>query len=50
KALKITPFIALQLRVARLEQEMSEVKKTDQTLPMFWLQSNPKFLRLLINI
>ncbi|GKG07622.1 hypothetical protein Tco_0330591 [Tanacetum coccineum] len=24
---KITPFIALQLRVARLEQEMSEVKK-----------------------
>ncbi|GJR45930.1 retrovirus-related pol polyprotein from transposon TNT 1-94 [Tanacetum coccineum] len=26
---KITPFIALQLRVARLEQEMSEVKKTD---------------------
>ncbi|GJR44685.1 hypothetical protein Tco_1312788 [Tanacetum coccineum] len=25
----ITPFIALQLRVARLEQEMSEVKKTD---------------------
>ncbi|GKE37165.1 hypothetical protein Tco_1460570, partial [Tanacetum coccineum] len=27
--LKITPFIALQLRVARLEQEMSEVKKTD---------------------
>ncbi|GKF95651.1 hypothetical protein Tco_0288386, partial [Tanacetum coccineum] len=27
--LEITPFIALQLRVARLEQEMSEVKKTD---------------------
>ncbi|GJV14483.1 hypothetical protein Tco_1359806 [Tanacetum coccineum] len=26
---EITPFIALQLRVARLEQEMSEVKKTD---------------------
>ncbi|GKF56517.1 hypothetical protein Tco_0166857 [Tanacetum coccineum] len=26
--LVITPFIALQLRVARLEQEMSEVKKT----------------------
>ncbi|GJS74447.1 hypothetical protein Tco_0707288 [Tanacetum coccineum] len=25
---EITPFIALQLRVARLEQEMSEVKKT----------------------
>ncbi|GJV25747.1 retrovirus-related pol polyprotein from transposon TNT 1-94 [Tanacetum coccineum] len=27
-SLKITPFITLQLRVARLEQEMSEVKKT----------------------
>ncbi|GKD28832.1 hypothetical protein Tco_1239610 [Tanacetum coccineum] len=27
---EITPFIALQLRVARLEQEMSEVKKTDK--------------------
>ncbi|GKA74437.1 hypothetical protein Tco_0780739 [Tanacetum coccineum] len=26
---EITPFISLQLRVARLEQEMSEVKKTD---------------------
>ncbi|GKC68122.1 hypothetical protein Tco_1100720 [Tanacetum coccineum] len=26
--LEITPFIALQLRVARLEQEMSEVKKS----------------------
>ncbi|GJS36270.1 hypothetical protein Tco_0534652 [Tanacetum coccineum] len=26
---EITPFIALQLRVERLEQEMSEVKKTD---------------------
>ncbi|GJX13484.1 hypothetical protein Tco_0205242 [Tanacetum coccineum] len=29
---EITPFIALQLRVARLEQEMSEVKKTDPLL------------------
>ncbi|GJT94404.1 hypothetical protein Tco_1089922 [Tanacetum coccineum] len=28
---KITPFIALQLRVARLEQEISEVKKTDHS-------------------
>ncbi|GKB82718.1 hypothetical protein Tco_0949613, partial [Tanacetum coccineum] len=27
--LEITPFIALQLRVAKLEQDMSEVKKTD---------------------
>ncbi|GJU25875.1 retrovirus-related pol polyprotein from transposon TNT 1-94 [Tanacetum coccineum] len=27
----ITPFIALQLRVARLEQEISEVKKTDHS-------------------
>ncbi|GKC94469.1 hypothetical protein Tco_1159911, partial [Tanacetum coccineum] len=27
----ITPFIALQLRVARLEQEMSEIKKTDHS-------------------
>ncbi|GKG07088.1 hypothetical protein Tco_0330057, partial [Tanacetum coccineum] len=26
---EITPFIALQLRVAKLEQEMSEVKETD---------------------
>ncbi|GKG49214.1 hypothetical protein Tco_0515666, partial [Tanacetum coccineum] len=26
---EITPFIALQLRVARLEQDMSEVKMTD---------------------
>ncbi|GKF69709.1 hypothetical protein Tco_0202766, partial [Tanacetum coccineum] len=29
--LEITPFIALQLKVARLEQEMSEVKKTDHS-------------------
>ncbi|GJR79637.1 hypothetical protein Tco_0150422 [Tanacetum coccineum] len=29
---EITPFIALQLRVARLEQEMSEVKKADNLL------------------
>ncbi|GJR63942.1 hypothetical protein Tco_0010007 [Tanacetum coccineum] len=28
---EITPFIALQLRVARLEQEMSEIKKTDHS-------------------
>ncbi|GJU31688.1 hypothetical protein Tco_1175277 [Tanacetum coccineum] len=28
---EITPFIALQLRVKRLEQEMSEVKKTDHS-------------------
>ncbi|GJX48037.1 hypothetical protein Tco_0273227, partial [Tanacetum coccineum] len=28
---EITPFIALRLRVARLEQEMSEVKKTDHS-------------------
>ncbi|GKC70972.1 hypothetical protein Tco_1116855 [Tanacetum coccineum] len=28
---EITPFIALQLRVARLEQEMSEVKKTNNS-------------------
>ncbi|GJR73554.1 hypothetical protein Tco_0085919 [Tanacetum coccineum] len=28
---EITPFIAVQLRVARLEQEMSEVKKTDHS-------------------
>ncbi|GJX61190.1 hypothetical protein Tco_0294090 [Tanacetum coccineum] len=28
---EITPLIALQLRVARLEQEMSEVKKTDHS-------------------
>ncbi|GKF64616.1 hypothetical protein Tco_0188064, partial [Tanacetum coccineum] len=29
---EITPFIALQLRVARLEQEMLEVKKTDHSI------------------
>ncbi|GJY41591.1 hypothetical protein Tco_0428861 [Tanacetum coccineum] len=28
---KITPFIALQLRVTKLEQDMSEVKKTDHS-------------------
>ncbi|GJS74353.1 hypothetical protein Tco_0707194 [Tanacetum coccineum] len=28
---EITPFIALQLRVARLEQDISEVKKTDHS-------------------
>ncbi|GKB51420.1 hypothetical protein Tco_0902173, partial [Tanacetum coccineum] len=28
---EITPFIVLQLRVARLEQEMTEVKKTDHS-------------------
>ncbi|GJS37801.1 hypothetical protein Tco_0536183 [Tanacetum coccineum] len=28
---KITPFIALQLRVAKLEQDMSEVKKTNHS-------------------
>ncbi|GKF46312.1 hypothetical protein Tco_0136114, partial [Tanacetum coccineum] len=28
---EITPFIALPLRVARLEQEMFEVKKTDHS-------------------
>ncbi|GKF06069.1 hypothetical protein Tco_0036737 [Tanacetum coccineum] len=29
---EITPFISLQLRVTRLEQEMSEVKKTDHSV------------------
>ncbi|GJW92649.1 hypothetical protein Tco_0170202 [Tanacetum coccineum] len=29
---EITPFIALQLRVAKLEQDMSEVKETDNNL------------------
>ncbi|GKG03865.1 hypothetical protein Tco_0314252 [Tanacetum coccineum] len=28
---EITPFIALQLRVAKLEQDMSEEKKTDHS-------------------
>ncbi|GJS83497.1 hypothetical protein Tco_0750038 [Tanacetum coccineum] len=32
--LEITPFIALQLRVARLEQEMSEVKKNDHSVDL----------------
>ncbi|GJV92246.1 reverse transcriptase domain-containing protein [Tanacetum coccineum] len=31
---RITPFIALQLRVVRLEQEISEVKKTDRSADM----------------
>ncbi|GKD22752.1 hypothetical protein Tco_1224455, partial [Tanacetum coccineum] len=31
KRAEITLFIALQLRVVRLEQEMSEVKKTDHS-------------------
>ncbi|GKG44867.1 hypothetical protein Tco_0486305, partial [Tanacetum coccineum] len=34
---EITPFIALQLRVERLEQEMSEVKKTDHSADVFAL-------------
>ncbi|GJV56039.1 hypothetical protein Tco_1457044 [Tanacetum coccineum] len=38
---EITPFIALQLRVARLEQEMSEVKKTDHSADIFCFNSNP---------
>ncbi|GKA23431.1 hypothetical protein Tco_0709393 [Tanacetum coccineum] len=41
---EITPFIALQLRVARLEQEMSEVKKTDHSADVFF-QLDPKFNR-----
>ncbi|GJY89894.1 retrovirus-related pol polyprotein from transposon TNT 1-94 [Tanacetum coccineum] len=32
---KITPFIALQLRVAKLELDMSEVKKTDHSAAVF---------------
>ncbi|GJR64047.1 hypothetical protein Tco_0010112 [Tanacetum coccineum] len=32
--LEITPFIALQLRVAKLEHDMSEVKKTDHSAAM----------------
>ncbi|GKF05142.1 hypothetical protein Tco_0035810, partial [Tanacetum coccineum] len=38
---EITPFIALQLRVARLEQEMSKVKKTDHSDDVVWLQLDP---------
>ncbi|GKE60354.1 hypothetical protein Tco_1510721 [Tanacetum coccineum] len=34
---EITPFIALQLRVARLEQEMSDVKKTDHSVDVLAL-------------
>ncbi|GJW86700.1 hypothetical protein Tco_0162040 [Tanacetum coccineum] len=39
---EITPFIALQLRVARLEQEMSEVKKTDHSADVLGYSINPK--------
>ncbi|GJV33256.1 hypothetical protein Tco_1393656 [Tanacetum coccineum] len=39
---EITPFIALQLRVARLEQEMSEVKKTDHSA-MYWASIRSQF-------
>ncbi|GJS03203.1 hypothetical protein Tco_0319711 [Tanacetum coccineum] len=35
---EITPFISLQLRVARLEQEMSEVKKTDHSTDVLVLE------------
>ncbi|GJR55750.1 hypothetical protein Tco_1406271 [Tanacetum coccineum] len=46
---EITPFIALQLRVARLEQEMSEVKKTDHSADVLaGCQLYPKILRYLI--
>ncbi|GJX13479.1 hypothetical protein Tco_0205237 [Tanacetum coccineum] len=48
---EITPFIALQLRVERLEQEMSEVKKTDHSAAVlasiksqvlcFWVSQPP---------
>ncbi|GJT68226.1 hypothetical protein Tco_1019706 [Tanacetum coccineum] len=39
---EITPFIALQLRVARLEQEISEVKKTDHSADVFGFNYEPK--------
>ncbi|GKB67343.1 hypothetical protein Tco_0928755 [Tanacetum coccineum] len=39
---EITPFIALQLRVARLEQEMSEVKKTDHSADSIKNQESEK--------
>ncbi|GJS79287.1 hypothetical protein Tco_0729168 [Tanacetum coccineum] len=37
---EITPFIALQLRVARLEQEMSEVKNRLILLLDVWLNKS----------
>ncbi|GJV64950.1 hypothetical protein Tco_1475778 [Tanacetum coccineum] len=40
--LEITSFIALQLRVAKLEQDMSEVKKTDHCTAAY-ASINPKF-------
>ncbi|GKA62045.1 hypothetical protein Tco_0761564 [Tanacetum coccineum] len=39
---EITPFISLQLRVARLEQEMSEVKKTGTPLTMVSVERKPE--------
>ncbi|GKA40081.1 hypothetical protein Tco_0732674, partial [Tanacetum coccineum] len=41
---EITPFIALQLRVARLEQEMSEVKKTDHQADVFCFNQIPNLI------
>ncbi|GJS62893.1 hypothetical protein Tco_0677457 [Tanacetum coccineum] len=40
---EITPFIALQLRVAKLEQDMSEVKKIDHSAVVLASITNPKF-------
>ncbi|GJU70314.1 hypothetical protein Tco_1256573 [Tanacetum coccineum] len=42
---EITPFIALQLRVARLEQEMSEVKKTDHSADKYSVLPGPESIK-----
>ncbi|GKD26604.1 hypothetical protein Tco_1232818, partial [Tanacetum coccineum] len=47
---EITPFIALQLRVARLEQEMSEVKKTDHSADSIKNQESEKSPKEIIRI
>ncbi|GJV70653.1 hypothetical protein Tco_1490648 [Tanacetum coccineum] len=47
---EITPFIALQLRVARLEQEMSEVKKTGHSADSIKNQESEKSPKEIIRI
>ncbi|GJW07373.1 hypothetical protein Tco_1569796, partial [Tanacetum coccineum] len=47
---EITPFIALQLRVAKLEQDMSEVKKTDHSAASIKNQESKKSSKEIIKI
>ncbi|GJS75116.1 hypothetical protein Tco_0724997 [Tanacetum coccineum] len=47
---EITPFIALQLRVARLEQEMSEVKKTDHSADLLIADEVPWIRKVAVKV